>query len=1011
MPEMGRFGRRAVKRALAVAAWATTLLCSALSVPKAAGAEATAPLAVAVGPVRRGSSSIPWRVANRGATPVERVALDAFSGVATGSGAARRVFECTWLPPGAETGGVFQAEAPEGRGPQLHALRATGVDLDGYDARAWSCTRLWPQTSGSAAAVQAFSMQASLVPGDATGDARDEARADASIVVAIQSLADAELALDCRMLTPSGCGVRDPGADRFVIKAPARGRAEKTIALRRSSAFGMRGSVRIAVETAEGTAPELRWCEYAAVPVAFARDASGFPAPARRPPPFAAAVIFALALAATVPFRRRRRDGAAPGRDWTGFAVAAVLSLWLAQMLNMWLALGAGTPVAGDLAAHNVLVARIAETGRIFGWESAWWCGFPAFRYYFPLPYAVTAVASRAIGHNTALALAIALPVAALPLCAWLGGRLARLPRPVPALLAAAALPVALDNSHTMWGGNAYSALSGMIANAWSFALMPIALGLALRDASRGRFSAVSALVFAALALCHFFAALIVATALLAYAAALAALRRRTAAATLCAEGATAGALCAFWTLPLAATRGWSVDYGEQWNVEVLKQLPPALNPTFVCATALVFALSLVASRKRAKGGACGGGALAAAAFVATAMLIASAALFAWGRALSDVFVNCRLWPFAVFSALALCAIGAGRAAAVFRIETPTALALAALAASFAWREIPEDATGNGGAAQPRWARECLVGPWAQSAFRGFEAMPDADALRLIAATVAGRPGAIAWDHHEGNEALGSARAFEALPYLAPGTRTLAGGLVNGALGAIAAHSTQSQMSDDTTGWPLLVRPLPKDPALGLRRLEALGVRSFVARSARVQDAIEADGQWRLIASTGPWRVYESGLEDPGLARVLPRGAVPDELPSPSSLRNPQRIVADWWNRGKAPPAPRDGWIQDATLDSASGTVEVHLPADADSGRWIALAVTADPGWEADGAAAIGVLPWGQMAVRPAPGASEIVLRRKPLKSERVGRGISLLAAMVLTAAALAEKIRRRRAR
>ena len=53
------------------------------------------------------------------------------------------------------------------------------------------------------------------------------------------------------------------------------------------------------------------------------------------------------------------------------------------------------------------------------------------------------------------------------------------------------------------------------------------------------------------------------------------------------------------------------------------------------------------------------------------------------------------------------------------------------------------------------------------------------------------------------NEALGSSRCFEALPYVWPGTRTLEGGIVNSALGSLAAYTVQGEISDAPAGWPL----------------------------------------------------------------------------------------------------------------------------------------------------------------------------------------------------------------
>jgi len=164
----------------------------------------------------------------------------------------------------------------------------------------------------------------------------------------------------------------------------------------------------------------------------------------------------------------------------------------------------------------------------------------------------------------------------------------------------ALALPIALDNTHNMWGANAYSTLAGMIANSWSFALFAPALALAVRDARRERVSGLSAVVFAALALSHFFTSLLAGAAIGLFVLALCAARRWRAARTLALEGLWAGALAAWWLLPLVALNGWSVDFGEQWEIHFWKQLPPMLSPACLGAAAAAAASFLAWRSARA---------------------------------------------------------------------------------------------------------------------------------------------------------------------------------------------------------------------------------------------------------------------------------------------------------------------------------------------------------------------------------------------------------------------------
>ena len=145
------------------------------------------------------------------------------------------------------------------------------------------------------------------------------------------------------------------------------------------------------------------------------------------------------------------------------------------------------------------------------------------FRFYFPLPYAAMALLAEILPHNVAFKVGSIAGLLALPSCLYASGRILRLRRPAPAMLACLAVPLILDNTHNMWGVNAYSTLAGMIANSWSFALLAPAMAMACRDALDRRFRARTVLMLAAVVLSHFFtsmmAALVLADVLLLFAA------------------------------------------------------------------------------------------------------------------------------------------------------------------------------------------------------------------------------------------------------------------------------------------------------------------------------------------------------------------------------------------------------------------------------------------------------------------------------------------------------------
>jgi len=888
------------------------------------------------------------------------------------------------------------------------------VDERGAAFRSWACPRVLVE--GRIPAKDAAPASVSFAAGAGEEEDASEAARTVRARLSVVSRADAPLSVRYRLLVPSGL-VAEGAAATGAIDLGARGEAALDFAFRPTGPGALSTSVSAVLwaEAPDGTA----WSEGARLPLAFeaAPDAeAAWRAPRRLPASVPAALaIEALACAAV---RRRRvvRDGALQDRGarggvrWEEALAVVAATAYLAWLLRAWLAFGPGLDLGGDTAAHHYLMDRIARTGRLVSWADGWWGGFPMFRFYFPLPYAAMAAAGKAVGHDVAFKLGSIAGVLALPAALWGAGRIARLPRPAPAMLAALALPLALDNTHNMWGANAYSTLAGMIANSWSFALFPVALALGVRDARRERVSCLSPFVFAALALSHFFTSILAGLALGGFALALAVAGRRRAFRALALEGAWAAGLVAWWALPLAATGAWCVAFGEQWDIRFLRQLPPMLAPAWIAAAAVAAA---AARWSGARGGAPEKGAGGARDFALLHGLLLAFALllFFFGRSVAEVFVNCRLWPFLVYAMLVGVALAWASVARGLRVPGIGAAAFLAFCAAFAWR------TG-GSEENPDWSRECHVPFWAEYNFRGPEALPLGDVFYRLAERVKGRPGLVAYDLHEGNEALGSTRCFEALPFVAPGTRILEGGIVNSALGSIAAYTVQGEVSDETAGWPLVVRPRSFDPASGLRHLELLGVRTFVARSRKVQAAFDADPGWERIGEEGPaglWAVYGSTIAGEPDVRAWKR---PLEVAS-RPLR--QEEIAAWWAcRGatehpvvhlphptsseadldswRDAPPPEPGW-----LDRVSDPVPFVERREDGSLAFFAIApdrphvVAASyfPDWVADGAEGPYPLSSGQMVVYP-KSAGIVRLRHARLPSEILGRFLSGLAVAFL---------------
>lgn len=209
---------------------------------------------------------------------------------------------------------------------------------------------------------------------------------------------------------------------------------------------------------------------------------------------------------------------------------------------------------------------HLLPQARLSGWTPDWYSGFPAYHFYMvvpslaiiglnvglPWPIALAVLAAAAVGWSrlrrrwtqgnggprsitrlqTVLTapenraplivglvilavLVIGLPygvafklisvsgLVAFPLAAWLMGRLAGSPEPIPAFLALGAFIFLFDTNFTIYGGNITSTLAGEFAFSISLCLTLLAVGLALRGMDRGNWMARSAMVVGLVALCH----------------------------------------------------------------------------------------------------------------------------------------------------------------------------------------------------------------------------------------------------------------------------------------------------------------------------------------------------------------------------------------------------------------------------------------------------------------------------------------------------------------------------
>ena len=270
--------------------------------------------------------------------------------------------------------------------------------------------------------------------------------------------------------------------------------------------------------------------------------------------------------------------------SWYPRWVLLILSAMVLAVLSPHLLFVENTPSGGDMGAHVLGPAAMRDVllpaGRLLGWSSAWFAGFPLFYFYFPLPSLVIVILDLFLPYGVAFKLVTVGGLLLLPPAVYFLSRALGFQRVIALVTAAGGTFYALMESFTIYGGNVASTLAGEFTYAWSFSLGFIYLGLLIRLIDgESRLLPRTAVVFCLTVLCHLL------TTLLLVLGTLALLALRRARRPLIVASAWAFALTGFWSVPFLANLAYSSDlawspltkWREFFPIEIWVLLPLAL--------------------------------------------------------------------------------------------------------------------------------------------------------------------------------------------------------------------------------------------------------------------------------------------------------------------------------------------------------------------------------------------------------------------------------------------------
>ena len=259
---------------------------------------------------------------------------------------------------------------------------------------------------------------------------------------------------------------------------------------------------------------------------------------------------------------------------WIIATLVAIPTLWICFLMLGFMGSGAGssilqfptmlldnTPTGGDVGAHVLLPQILRDvllpSWLISGWSDAWFAGFPALYFYFPVPMTVAALLGAVLPAGVALKIVISAGVVALPGVTYLLVRWMGFERIVAAVAASGGAAFAFMESYDIFGGNIKSTLAGEFSFSWSLAFGILYLGLIARDTrDDGRFTAWPGVILALATLSHVVTAIVIVVITIPW------LFRRRTARVVAASWALGFGLSAFWSIPfvVGVLRGMTTD-------------------------------------------------------------------------------------------------------------------------------------------------------------------------------------------------------------------------------------------------------------------------------------------------------------------------------------------------------------------------------------------------------------------------------------------------------------------
>jgi hypothetical protein len=513
----------------------------------------------------------------------------------------------------------------------------------------------------------------------------------------------------------------------------------------------------------------------------------------------------------------------------------------------------ANTPTGGDTGAHvllpQVLRDSLLPSGRILGWSSAWYTGFPVLYFYFPLPALGTLLLDGFMPYGVAFKITSILGLLALPSAGYALARSMKFSRVVAGFAGFAAGMFVFMESFSIFGANIKSTLAGEFSFSWSFALSLLYLAVVIRDTRNGRgFTPLAGVLLGLTAMSHIVTTIVVVV------ASIPLLARRDGPRVVLPSWILGFALSAFWALPLAfrtlqgltTDMGWApveglVGEGSSPGI-VSTPLPDELMPILALGI-LGIAWTLIRRED-------------VAVLLTLTVIPLLGYIFLPQLGVTKLY-NARLLPYWYVGMFLFAGIAIGlvvtRLARAFPQRSQNLVIISSLALL-----ILTNVTALGVQDVPGWVN------WN---FEGYEGKADYPEYRALLETVDELPdGRIMWETNADQNKYGTPMALMLLPYFSPGHDTMEGVFFESSITTPFHFLTASEVARSPSNAVRGLKYRGLDFPRGIEHMSLLGVDQYIAFTEESADAATAAGL-DVIATPSPWTIFD--LPDTSLVEPL----------------------------------------------------------------------------------------------------------------------------------------------